>query len=753
MRVWTLATALATMALAQGLSAQPTYSTNITRTEFNIPHIQSDSWGGVGYGVAYAYAQDNICMLAEEFATVAGTRSLHFGPDNSSVLGFSEVDNITSDVFYRSQIKLEELRPGWNEQSATARELLDGYIAGYNRYLRDTGIENLPEACAGKDWVRAIDRDDLVRLNQKQMLLASSLALAPGIASAAPPGAAKPQEISFNFEPHEDEVLGSNGWAFGGDVTADGRGLLIGNPHFPWEGPARFWQMHVTGPDGYDVMGVGIAGSPIPTLGFNRDVAWTHTVTAARHFTIYMLALSPDDPTVYLVDDQPVKMTKTEVTVPMPEGIDPVTRTTYSTRFGPVVTVPGTPMAWSEGIAFTIRDANAGNQRAIDTWLGIGKAANVDEIEKAVTETLGIPWVNTIAADRHGDALHADITAVPGVSSQMARSCGTPFSGLVADRVTLLDGTRAICDWRKGANSSVAGLLPASGQASRTRRDYVTNSNDSYWISNPREPYQQLSPILGDFEKALTLRSRSNFIETEAALQAGALDHDAAKELVFGNKSLAADMVVEPLLTLCGDREDIAAACDVLRGWDRLFEKDSRGAFLFMTFWEKVRKSDALWQIPFDPSDPVNTPHTLVTDGDKGTALVDALRSASADINETGIALDAPWGEVLTRRHRERRIALHGGPGVAGVLNMQRGRLIEGGIIPVHGSSYIQIVGFDEDGPVADAVLTYSQSTDPASEHYSDQTELYSGKQWHRLPFAASEVEAQREGETLSLVE
>ena len=753
MRVWALAATLVTAMTTQGLSAEPGYETSITRTDFNIPHIKSDSWGGVGYGVAYAYAQDNICMMAEEFATVAGTRSLHFGPDNASVLGFSEVDNITSDVFYRSQINLEELRPGWNEQSSDARELLDGYIAGYNRYLRDTGIENLPEACAGEGWVRAIDRDDLLRLNQKQMLLASSLALAPGIASAAPPGEAKAAEIAFNFRPHEDELLGSNGWAFGADTTADGRGLLIGNPHFPWEGPARFWQMHVTGPGGYDVMGVGIAGSPIPTLGFNRNVAWTHTVTAARHFTIYMLALSPDDPTVYIVDGEPVRMTKTEVSVPMPDGAEPIMRTTFSTQFGPIVTMPGSPLAWSKVAAFAIRDANAGNQRAIDTWLGIGKAANVGEIEAAVTQSLGIPWVNTIAADRQGDALHADITAVPGVSSQMARSCGTPFSGLVADLVMLLDGTRAECDWRKGVNSSEAGLLPAADQASRTRRDYVANSNDSYWISNPREPYRQLSPMLGKFEKALRLRSRSNFIETEAAIKADKLDHDTAKALVFGNKSLAAEMAVEPLLELCGNRQDIAAACEALGGWDRLFEKDSRGAFLFMTFWEKVRKSDDLWQVPFDPSDPVNTPNTLAIEGDLGGALADALVSSAVEVTEAGFALDASWGEVFSRRHGDRRIGLHGGPGVAGVLNMQRGRLIEDGIIPVHGSSYIQIVGFDENGPVADAILSYSQSTDPASVHYSDQTELYSAKQWHRLPFAASEIEAQRQGETVSLVE
>ena len=101
----------------------------------------------------------------------------------------------------------------------------------------------------------------------------------------------------------------------------------------------------------------------------------------------------------------------------------------------------------------------------------------------------------------------------------------------------------------------------------------------------------------------------------------------------------------------------------------------------------------------------------------------------------------------------ERAIPLHGGPGVAGVLNMQRGTPVEGGLHPLHGSSYIQIVGFDGDGPVADAILSYSQSTDPNSPHYADQTVLYSAKDWYRLPFSPAQIEAAREGEPLRLTE
>lgn len=752
MRNVTIALAASTAVLATGLhakEAEPTYDATITRTTFNIPHIKSDSWQGVGYGVAYAYAQDNICMLAEEFTTVAGDRSRFFGPEEKSVLGFRLTDNVTSDVFHRSQIDLAALREGWSDQSMAARQLVDGYVAGYNRYLRDTGTDNLPEACRDKPWVRQITRDDMLRMNEKQMLLASSLALAPGLATAAPPGESDQAALDLTIPGPDDRQFGSNGWAFGKDVTANGRGMVIGNPHFPWEGPARFWQMHVTGPEGFDVMGVGIAGTPIPTLGFNKDIAWTHTVTAARHFTIYSLTLSADDPTTYMVDGERVKMTTRTVTVPMPEGQEPLTRTLFSTQFGPVVSLPGSPLGWSENAAYAIRDANSGNQHGLDAWLNIGKASNVGEIEAAVSETLGIPWVNTIAADREGNALHADITRVPNTSAEFITACSTPFTGLVAGQVTLLDGTRSECDWRANGD----GLLPADQQASRTRQDYVTNSNDSYWISNPRNPYRQLSPILGDYKKALTLRTRSNFTETEALIETAKVDHAAAKKLTFGNKSLAADMVVEPLIELCAQDGDLAAPCDALINWDRKFEVDSTGAYLFATFWDKIRNDRDLWTVAFDPADPVGTPREFKVDAASAEKLLATLADAVVDLEKQGIEINAPWGEVQVRMDGEDAIAIHGGPGTAGVLNMQRSRPIAGAITPVHGSSYIQIVGFDDKGPVADAILSYSQSTDPASPHYADQTRLYSEKEWHRLPFAPQEIEAQKVGETIRISE
>ncbi|MDQ3204270.1 MAG: penicillin acylase family protein, partial [Pseudomonadota bacterium] len=36
-------------------------SADIRRTSFGVPHIRAANERGLGYGIGYAYAQDNLC--------------------------------------------------------------------------------------------------------------------------------------------------------------------------------------------------------------------------------------------------------------------------------------------------------------------------------------------------------------------------------------------------------------------------------------------------------------------------------------------------------------------------------------------------------------------------------------------------------------------------------------------------------------------------------------------------------------------
>ncbi len=46
-----------------------------------------------------------------------------------------------------------------------------------------------------------------------------------------------------------------------------------------------------------------------------------------------------------------------------------------------------------------------------------------------------------------------------------------------------------------------------------------------------------------------------------------------------------------------------------------------------------------------------------------------------------------------------------------------------------------------------------SQSTNPESPYFADQTKLYSDKQWVRFPFCDEDITAAQVGETLLLQE
>jgi len=89
-------------------------------------------------------------------------------------------------------------------------------------------------------------------------------------------------------------------------------------------------------------MGVIIGGVPAVVIGFNKDVAWSHTVTTANHFTTFRLALDPTDPTgtTYLYDGERRKMTSKTVSVDslQPDGqVTKRSKTFYFSHQGAVI--------------------------------------------------------------------------------------------------------------------------------------------------------------------------------------------------------------------------------------------------------------------------------------------------------------------------------------------------------------------------------------------------------------------------------
>jgi acyl-homoserine-lactone acylase len=551
--------------------------------------------------------------------------------------------------------------------------------------------------------------------------------------------------------------VSSNAWAFGRDSTADGRGLLLGNPHFPWKGTNRFWEMHVTIPGSLDVMGVSIGNFPAVVIGFNKDVAWSHTVSTGARFTLHELALVESDPTSYLVDGRAEKMTMRQV----------AGATLWGTRYGPVIQAPSIGLNWTDKVAFALQDANRNNARGPDQWLHNGRAASVEDIRSAL-RGLGTSWVNTIAADRHGQVLYADGSVVPDVDAAQLERC-TPNEAAQSLRKTgliVLDGSRSDCDWRRDQASPVPGITPIERLPVAVRSDWVMNSNDSFVYTNPAQHFEGISPLVGTAEVE-SPRTRSSLIEIPAMMAmgpGGKATPEGIQRQLFENHNLLGEKVLPDLLQACaGVNEAMAEAaalrdgCLVLRAWDRTSNADSRGAHLFREFWRQARLMPNVYRQPFDVLRPVETPTGLnMADAAVAAKVWELLGKAVKKVRDAGFALDEPLGRVQRPGIVAEAIALHGGTDFEGVLNMQsvsggQAGLTADGYRIDYGTSYVQVVGFDDRGPRAQALLTYGQSSDPASPHAADQLRLFSAKQWPRLPFHPDEVARERVGPVLEL--
>jgi acyl-homoserine-lactone acylase len=723
--------------------------------------------------VAYAHAQDNVCQTANQLVTIRGERSRHFGGGSASaLLGRRVLPNEQIDFFIAAHMDDALLERQWSGTSAEAQALARGYVAGYNRYLADRA-GRLPAACNAQPWVQPMTLAEFRRLSELTAVQAGIAALADAMLAARPPVSAAAVAAPLDLAAAADAMreigllepaLGSNAWAFGKDTTANGSGLLLGNPHFPWAGVNRFWEMHLTIPGQLDVMGVGLGQGAAVQIGFNRDVAWSHTVSSGKRFTLHELTLAPADATSYVIDGQPRKMEPRTLNIAV-RGADGSlqtrTQTVWSTRWGPVVVLPAAGLNWTAKSAYALQDVNTGNARFTDIWLRFARARNVEEMRQALGQG-GIPWVNTIAADRNGNAMYADVSAVPDVDATQLERCAAskPAAALFkAAGLVVLDGSRSDCDWRRDPQAPVPGLMPISRMPVAVRTDWVQNSNDSYFHTHPGQGWGDISPLVGDAQVTRP-RTRAGLTEIPELLARGKATPAALQQQLFANRNFMGRLVLPDVLAACAANAPANAqardGCTALRGWDRTSDHGSRGAHLFREFWRQARTIPGLYRIAFDAAQPAATPAGVNMDDPAVAAKVwDAMAQAVTRVRGAGFSLDAPLSAVQWPLISEEPIALHGGDEIEGVLNNLGNQFAPGigpqGLRIDYGTSYVQTVTFDERGPLAQAILTYGQSSDPASPYATDQLRLFSRKQWPVLPFHADDVARARIGEPLRL--
>ncbi|WP_395658398.1 penicillin acylase family protein [Nocardioides sp.] len=751
-----LGTASAAPAAPSPQARTSPYDATIRITEHGIPHIKADSFPGVAYGAGWITTAESTCNMMDMLLTARGQRSLYLGPDGSYAdnVGGSgtnlEWDTLVTDLRNRHVVE-KLLDDPVRGPSARAKAMVVAETAGINDWLSTNTITD--PACADQTWIKPdITTTDVWYAFYLAQLISSTTQFLPAITEATPPSAAsrpapRPTRAQVRAAWEQPDGFGSNATAVGGNDTTTGRGMILGNPHFPWLGRYRFTQMHLTVPGKLDVAGGALTGFPAINIGFNKDVAWSHTVSTARRFTPYQYTTAGTPTSYETAGGGTAELDKRDVDVQVltDDGVQTVTKTLYRTPQGYVINAPSFYMSWTADSFWAIRDANAEHLRTFDTFLSMNMATSVRDLLRRQDAGGGIPWVNTTAADRAGNVLYADHSVVPNVTNKLADKCMTDTGRLLFGLAGIpgLDGTRAAtsCKWGTDKDAERPGIFGPSHLPSVITRNWVMNANDSYWTPSNTIRLTGFSRIIGCESCQRTMRTKMVQAYVVDQLKQGKESPATLASHEYANRVYAAEVArVGGRLDQVCDATGLTKACQVLHDWDgRSDPTSSAGAAIFEEF---VRLASAnkvsLWTVPFDADHPLTTPNTLST----GQAVVDTMKAAIETVTARFDLTDT-YGDMHVSGDRgSAGWPLGGGLGdLSGDANVTKG-----GADPVldpvtYGSSHIQAIAFTgKTGITARTILTYSQYEDPTSPWSDDQTELFSQEQWVRFPWTSAQI-------------
>ncbi|MFU8896453.1 MAG: penicillin acylase family protein [Gammaproteobacteria bacterium] len=683
----------------------------IRRTTHGIPHVQGENLESAAFGMGYSQAQDLVCHLADAFVKARSERAKYFGPGPGNI-------HIINDFSYLAQRIRSGAAADFAAMTDESRAMVLGFTAGYNKYVRDTPPGELPPECRNGPWVFEIEPEDLVAHYRIVAQFASGDLFATGaVFIAVPPGVdPTPVPVAALHDPavidvleqtpmlahqnaaartdYVDTGLASNAWGIGSELSATGRGALLANPHFPYTGVRRFYESQVTVPEFINIRGAGLHATPVPLIGFNENLGWSHTVSTSRRFTLYELSLKDGDPLTYIKagEERPITVEtfQIQVNVGAPEPIT-VERDLYFSEYGPMLAADavtqgglsawGGPGTAGQPAAYTYRDANADTNGLLDTWLRMGQARNLEEFQDVFRQCGSTLWVNSTYADDQGNAFYIDSSSAPNLSPialgviAAKRAASPAYNALFNAGLTLLDGNNIRDDWVQGRCG--LGLVPYEGKPRLVRSDFVQNSNDSFWSTNIEAPLEGFSPLYGPERAPLNPRTRisltmlqnlteTGFAATAPAGQDGKFDAAELAQVIHNNRSWYAEQFRDELVARCtaigagevnlpgGGSRGVASACAVLADWNGVYDIDSVGAHVFRVFIADYRsKFGTHLTAPYDPEDPVGTPGVPAPADAADLANDPMLVSLAAGLerlDQGGIAYDAALGTVQVYR-------------------------------------------------------------------------------------------------------
>ncbi|MBY0520125.1 MAG: penicillin acylase family protein [Sphingomonas sp.] len=677
-----------------------TYDVRIVRDTYGVPHIFGTTDADVGYGIAYAHAEDDFSTLQEVIAMTRGRAGALLGKDGAGV-----------DFALHLVRARETVDRDYMKQPADVRALLDAYAAGLNRFaeqhpgevrLRGLFPVNGQDVAAGfvlrSPFFFGLDAVLGALAGDKPLPVenAGPFPDSPDIAPLPATGQAAA------VDPNEGNQNGSNAFVVAPKRSADGFTRLVSNSHQPYRGGVAWYELVVHSKQGWDFAGATFPGAPYPLLGHNKILGWTNTVNRPDLIDIYKLVLDADR-THYRYDGKwlPLEAKRVWLHVKWGPFVLPVPRTVYRAVQGPVII--------NKAGAFAIHYAAPEQLGMVEEYYRLNKARNFAEWQ-AVLATQAVPATNFLYGDAAGNIAYFYNAAF------LKRKPGFDYAHVLPGD-TSKDFMPGTVPWAMIPRN----INPASG--------FLANANNT--------PFQaagtgsELDP--GNFPRLLGIETDTTNRGTRAVELLGADPSITADDLerikydsAISKFSWAARWFKEIQAVDPKGDKTIADAKAVMLQWD--WNYDGRG------------RADAMAAILLRVGNRIHYPRK------PWPVARDELKKAADYLIKHFGKLDPPLGTVLRLRQGKVDLPLDGGPDVLRATS-NWDEAPDGRLVVKHGDSFIMFIQWDKAGKVfSESVQPYGAATTrPDSKHYTDQMKLFVGHKLKPVWFDPAQLAAHTE--------
>ncbi|MEK9755704.1 MAG: penicillin acylase family protein [Bacteroidota bacterium] len=572
-----------------------------------------------------------------------------------------------------------------NDLSPEYFKVISGYAEGLNSYAKHNPDKVL--------------LDELFPITPRKMLMYSQLQLFISNQGADWAGRILNNDTENDYL--DQNLTGSNVIAMNSNKTSSGETFLAINTHQPLEGPSAWYEVHLESKEGTNIIGTLYPGTPHVLIGVNENLGWSHTVNYPDKTDVFKLKMK--DKRSYIVDEEIHKLEKLNAEVYIKVlGIPiKIKRKYYKSIFGPTLK--------NKSGFYSIRTPTLFNLSALEQWWKMGKSKNFTEFYEALKMN-SIPGFNVGYADKYDTIFYLSNAILP------KRAEGYNWKGVVTGdtKKTLWDKFYKVED------------LP---QVIQPNAGFIYNANHSPFKStsideNPKE--EDYNSNMGfetyDNNRSIRLKHLIDSYEKVSFKDFKKIKYDNS----FPSKFNYSFMDISIIENLKLKNEDLNfEILSKIQKWDRSTNIDSNGAALYgVLYYNLVRNY----------RDQILENNNIVTK----EILLSALSDVNFYLKENFGSIDITLGDYQKLVRGDKEIPIWGLPDV---ITAMTSRPYKNGKIRVFaGESYIGLIRFTEDGPEMESIISYGNSDNSNSDHYSDQMELYSKFKTKKMTFNRDDI-------------